>query len=85
VELPDRLILSPVPKIGICAATGVGDVRVDGGDEMSELTSLGGGAIDPDIGGDGLGEVRDPNWRRKIQMKVYSKYSSLFSSQSLSM
>jgi len=63
VEAPDRLNLSPVPKMGTCAATGVGEVMVDGGDEMSELTSLGGGAYAPENGGDGLGDVRAaPNW-----------------------
>ena len=62
VEAPDRLNLSPVPKIGTCAATGVGEVMVDGGDEMSELTSLGGGANAPENGGEGLGDVRVPNW-----------------------
>jgi hypothetical protein len=45
---------------GTCAATGVGEVSVDGGDEMSELTSLGGGATAPDAGGEGLGDIREP-------------------------
>ena len=29
--------LSPVPKMGTCDERGVGEVRVDGGEEMSEL------------------------------------------------
>ena len=62
VAVSDRLNLSPVPKIGTWAATGVGEVMVDGGEEMSELTSLGGGATAPDVGGDGLGDDFPPYW-----------------------
>ena len=51
-----------MPKIGIWAAAGVGEVMADGGDEISELTSLGGGATAPELGGEGLGDDRVPNW-----------------------
>ena len=58
-----------VPKRGTWAATGVGEVRVDGGEERSELTSLGGGARTPAVGGDGLAEDREPNWKKKLKQK----------------